>query len=68
MSDPLFIESFGEVKKQLIKEWEHSEANDIDRREALYLSAKLVDRLRAHFESFLETGQVDEIYRKHPFI
>ena len=68
LDDPLFIEAFDSVKEQLISEWLHSESFDTNRRESLHTAIKLVDRLHAHISSVLETGQVAELRRNHPFI
>ena len=68
LDNPLFREAFEEVKNQIVSEWVHSELNDIDKRESLHLSIKLLDRLYAHVESVLETGQMDRMIKNHPFI
>ena len=68
LEDHLFVESFDILKKQLVSEWMHTEPNEIDKREALHLSIKLVDRLYAHIESVLETGQIAQSLSKHPYI
>ena len=68
LEDPLFIETFDSVKKQLINEWLNTEPFDSDRRESLHQSVHLVDRLYAHITSVLETGQMAKLQRDHPFI
>ena len=68
LEDPLFVEAFTMTKEQLINEWLHTEPLDIDKREALHLSVHLTDRILAHITSVLESGQMAEIQRNHPFI
>ena len=68
LEDKLFTESFEILKKQLVSEWMHTEPDEIDKREALHLSIKLVDRLYAHIESVLETGQIAQSLNQHPHI
>ena len=60
IKDPLFQESFVTLKDQLMNEWMHSQHLDVERRESLWLSVKLVDRLKALFESIAETGKMSE--------
>mgnify|MGYP000955139851 CR=1 FL=1 len=68
MEDELFQESFEATKKQLINECLHTEPLDVDRRESLHTAIHLVDRIYAHITSALETGQMAELQRNHPFI
>jgi len=68
LEDQLFVESFELLKKQLVSEWMHTETHEIEKRESLHLSIKLVDRLYAHIESVLETGQIAQSLHKHPYI
>ena len=68
LEDQLFVESFEVLKQQLVSEWMHTDPLEIDKREAIHLSIKLVDRLYAHIESVLETGQISRSLTKHPYI
>ena len=68
IQDKLFQESRDTLREQLMSEWEHSQHLDIDKRESLWLSVKLIDRLRAHFESIAETGKMSEYIKTHPYI
>jgi hypothetical protein len=51
-----------------MKEWEHSQHLDVERRESLWLSVKLLDRLMAHFESIVENGHMAQYKQTHPYI
>ena len=68
LSDPLFIEAFDELKKQLTNEWGHTNDLEIDRRESLYTALKLCDRVYAHFTSILEDGEIAELHSYHPHV
>jgi len=68
LEDKLFVESFEILKQQLITEWMHTEVHESDKREHIHISIKLVDRLYAHIESVLETGQIAQSLERHPFI
>jgi len=68
IQDKLFQESWEVLREQLMSEWEHSQHLDIERRESLWLSVKLIDRIRAHFESIAETGKMSDYIKTHPYI
>ena len=62
LESDLFNESFEEMKSQLMSEWLHTAPDEKDKRESLYLSMHLTDRLYAHLSSVLETGQMAQLY------
>ena len=68
LKNPLYQESFEELKKQLILEWGQTLPKDIETRESLYASLKLVDRINNHFESVLESGEIDRTRDEYPHI
>jgi len=68
INDNLFMESWDVLKEQLMNEWQHSQHLDVERRESLWLSVKLADRLRAHFESIVATGKMSDYLKTHPYI
>jgi len=68
LNSPLYQESFEELKRQLLLEWGQTLPGDIETRESLYTSVKLVDRINAHFESVLESGEIDRIRETYPHI
>ena len=67
-NNPLYQEAFKELKKQLTLEWGQTLPEDIETRESLYMSLRLVDRINAHFESILEEGELEQLRSKHPHI
>ena len=68
LKNPLYQEAFEELKKQLTLEWRQSLPGDIETRESLYISLKLVDRINSHFESVLEEGEIERMRSAHPHI
>ena len=69
MNDPLFIESFEELKKELLGQWEHSGSTDTDTRESIWLAIRLLDRIHGHIQSIIETGHMAEVLDKqHPYL
>lgn len=68
LKNPLYQEAFEELKKQLLLEWGQTLPGDIETRESLYTSLKLVDRINNHFESVLESGEIDRIRDEYPHI
>ena len=69
INDPLFIEAFDALKKELLGQWEHSGSTDIDARESIWLAIRLLDRIHSHIQSIIETGHMAEVLDKqHPYL
>ena len=69
INDPLFIEAFDALKKELLGQWEHSGSTDIDARESIWLAIRLLDRIHGHIQSIIETGHMAEVLDKqHPYL
>ena len=69
MNDPPFVESFAELKKELLGQWEQSGSIDIDARESIWLAIRLLDRIHGHIKSIIETGHMAEVLDKqHPYL
>jgi len=69
MNDPLFVESFEALRKELFSEWEHSGSHDIDARESIWLAIRLLERIHGHIRSIVETGHMAEVLEKqHPYL
>ena len=60
LNDPLIIEAFETLEKDLLDTWKQSGTGDKETRESLWLAMRLLDRLRIHLQSILETGQMAE--------
>tara|TARA_Y100000310_G_scaffold338247_1_gene427355 strand:+ start:285 stop:527 length:243 start_codon:yes stop_codon:yes gene_type:complete len=58
LSDKLFVEAFDTLEKNLLDTWTHSSVNDVDSREQCWLSLRLLERIRLHLTSIIETGNM----------
>ena len=58
LADPLLAEAFDTIGNELRHAWETSPARDVDGRETLWLSLKLLGQVRQHLISVVETGQM----------
>ena len=69
LNDPLFIEAFDVLRKDLMNRWESSGSPEVEARESIWLAMRLLDRIHAHISSIVETGRMNDILDKqHPFI
>lgn len=58
LNDPLFVEAFELLEKNLLNSWSSSGVNEIDTREQIWLSLRLLERIRLHLTSIIETGDM----------
>jgi hypothetical protein len=69
LENPLFIEAFGVVEEELLTLWKTTGSIDIDQREAFWLALRLLERLKGHISSVVETGVMAKMLEKqHPYI
>ena len=69
LNDPLFIEAFEVLKKDLMDRWQHSGSADLQARESIWLAMRQLDKVHGHIQSIVETGHMNKILDKqHPFI
>ena len=69
LEDELFVEAFDTLRQELLQRWEHSSTNEAEARESIWLGLQLLLRVRRHFESIIETGEMAKLRDKHnPFI
>ena len=69
LQDDLFKESFETLKRDLMGRWEQSGSKEIEARESIWLAMRLLDKIHAHIQSIVETGDMNRILEKqHPFI
>ena len=69
LQDDLFKESFETLKRDLMGRWEQSGSKEIEARESIWLAMRLLDKIHAHIQSIVETGDMNKILEKqHPFI
>lgn len=58
LAHPLLKEAFTTIQDEVTERWQNSPANDADGREKLWLSLKLLSRVRLHLESVVTNGQM----------
>ena len=64
LSEPLLVEAFTELEKNLKNTWEFSSVGDIEAREQVWLSLRLLERVRLHLTSIVETGEMAKIQKE----
>ena len=69
VDDELLNEAFDALKEDLMNRWSNSGSTDLEARESIWLAMRLLDRIRSHLISIIETGQMNKILDKqHPYI
>jgi len=58
LENPLLIEAFDAIEKEIDKEWKQSKANDADAREKLYLMNRLLAKLKGQIQTHVQTGRL----------
>ena len=58
LQDTLLQESFDTLEKNLQDTWTHTGVDDIEAREQCWLSLRLLERIRLHLTSIVETGEM----------
>ena len=58
LENPLLIEAFATIEKELQDAWTESKAKDEAGREKLWLMLKLLGRVKAHVQQVSLTGQM----------
>lgn len=56
--NPLLIEGFETVEREILHAWENSPVRDCDGREKLYQMLMLSRKVKRHIESVVETGEM----------
>tara|TARA_R110000744_G_scaffold195851_1_gene314982 strand:+ start:168 stop:407 length:240 start_codon:yes stop_codon:yes gene_type:complete len=65
----LFIEAFDTLEKELLLSWSRTGSNDVNQRESCWLATRLLERVKAHITSIVETGHMAKILEEqHPHI
>ena len=69
LKNELFIEAFDVLKQDLLNRWSNSGSTEVEARESIWLAMRLLDKIHAHIQSIVETGDMNRILEKqHPFI
>jgi|TARA_R100001086_G_scaffold247230_1_gene180958 hypothetical protein len=64
LNDPLLVEAFTELEQNLKNTWTFSSVGDIEAREQVWLSLRLLERIRLHLTSIVETGEMAKIQKE----
>jgi hypothetical protein len=65
----LFREAFDTLEKELLLSWSRTNSNDVNQRESCWLATRLLERVKAHITSIVETGHMAKILEEqHPHI
>ncbi|MDE2098904.1 MAG: hypothetical protein KGL39_16745 [Patescibacteria group bacterium] len=65
LENEVFIESFEAIEKELIESWKNSPARDEDGREKIWSYLCLLQKVKTHLQSTLETGKLAELELLH---
>jgi hypothetical protein len=58
LSDELFNEAFNMLEQDIKDTWYRTSLGDTEARESLWLSLRLLERIRLHLTSIIETGEM----------
>ena len=58
LQDELFNETLQTLEKDIRDTWYNSSTQDVETREQCWLSLRLLERIRIHLTSILETGEI----------
>jgi hypothetical protein len=58
LTHPLMAEAFDTLDNELRTAWLESPARDVEGRETLWLSVKLLGQVKQHLQSLVETGKL----------
>ena len=58
LNDPVYKEAFEKLEEEINNTWYNSSVKDVESREQLWLSLRLLERLRLHLTSIVESGEM----------
>tara|TARA_R100000963_G_C4635383_1_gene99626 strand:+ start:352 stop:591 length:240 start_codon:yes stop_codon:yes gene_type:complete len=65
----LFVEAFDTLEKELLLNWSRTSSSDVSQRESCWLATRLLERIKAHITSIVETGHMAKVMEKqHPHL
>jgi hypothetical protein len=65
LNDPLYNEAFDQLGESIFNTWANSSVQDVESREQCWLSLRLLERLRLHLTSIVETGEMAEKLKEY---
>ena len=67
LNDPMYNEAFDSLGESIFNTWAQTSVNDVESREQCWLSLRLLDRIRLHLTSIIETGEMAEKIKQYVF-
>ena len=61
LKDPMYIEAFDILGESIFNTWAQTSMSDVESREQCWLSLRLLERLRLHLTSIVDTGEMAEV-------
>ena len=69
LQNELFNEAFEVLRKELLGQWEQSGSQNTDQRESIWLAIRLLEKIKGHITSIVETGHMAKVLEKqHTYI
>ena len=65
LNDELIKEAFSTLEKNLLDSWNSSGVSEVEAREQIWLSLRLLERIRLHLTSIVETGDMAKKLREY---
>ena len=65
LKDPMYIEAFDILGESIFNTWAQTSMSDVESREQCWLSLRLLERLRLHLTSIIETGEMAEKLKEY---
>ena len=65
LKDPMYIEAFDILGESIFNTWAQTSMSDVESREQCWLSLRLLERLRLHLTSIVETGEMAEKLKEY---
>ena len=69
LQNELFVEAFDTLEKELLLSWSRTGSADVSQRESCWVATRLLERIKSHITSIVETGPMAKVVEKqHPHI
>jgi len=65
LNDPIYNEAMDKLGESLFNTWVNSGVKEVESREQCWLSLRLLDRIRLHLTSIIETGEMAEKIKEY---
>ena len=64
LQNELFVEAFDTLEKELLLSWSRTGSADVSQRESCWLATRLLERIKSHITSIVETGHMAKFLEK----